>query len=68
MSKVKLFTRKYWLVVIPSILVGCIFYLYRTYSENGGIQPVEWMASAIALLVGVGICWLVAWWGNHEEK
>ncbi len=68
MSNVKLFTIKYWLIVMPSILIGCIFFLYRTYSKNGGIQLVEWIASAIGFLAGVGICWIVAWWGNREEQ
>jgi hypothetical protein len=59
--------QKRWMISIPAVFVGMLFFLFHQKGENGRIAPTDEVIAALTLIVGTGIIFFVNWWGKGEQ-
>ncbi len=64
----KLWTRKTWLMVIPPMLGGMAFFLFRQYRDEGKLSALSIAIAIGTLCLALAIAGGVAWWANRPEK
>lgn len=65
---IKLYSWRQGIVMGIAVCAGVGFSIYRTYARKGYIDKVDVVCTILAVLIGLGICLGVAWWGNRPEK
>ncbi len=64
----KLCSWRQGIVMGIAVCAGIAFSTYRKYSRKGYIDKVDIGCMAFALLMCLGICWGITWWGNRPEE
>ena len=64
----KLFSWREGIVIGIGVCGGVTLFIYRSYTRKGYIDKVEIGSMIFAMLMCIGICVGVAWWGNRPEK
>ena len=64
----KLFSWRQGIVMGIAVCGGVALSTYRSYTRKGYIDKVDIGSMIFAMLMCIGICAGVAWWGNRPEK
>jgi hypothetical protein len=64
----KLFSWRQGIVMGIAVCAGVALSTYRSYTRKGYIDKVDIACTILAVLICLGICSGVAWWGNRPEK
>ena len=64
----KLFSWRQGIVMGLAVCAGVALSAYRSYTRKGYLGKADIGSMIVALLMCLGICASVAWWGNRAEK
>jgi peptidoglycan biosynthesis protein MviN/MurJ (putative lipid II flippase) len=65
---IKLFSWRIGIAMGIAMCAGVTLSTYRSYTRKVYIDKVDIACTIFAVLICLGICLGVAWWGNRPEK